>query len=179
MAQHESLHCPGPFTGALQGPQDGEDHNAELGAAAPERGASDGGGGRRAVPGGDGPGGASARALSGAGESGGCIREEGARPNAEGETGRSVAEDAARPEAEGETGRGSAENAARPGAGEGERTDGAALEQPAGRVERVDPVPEPEVARDEGAMTELVAMPVVMPAQLAVESVQPMVEMPE
>ena len=92
--------------------------------------------------------------------------EDAIRPGTEGETGRG---------AEGETGRGGEEDAARPGTGGEERTDGAASEQPIGQVERMDPVPKPMEARDEGAtVVESVVQLVLRPAPEAV----PVVETP-
>src|SRR6185503_3167132 len=68
-------------------------------------------------------------------------------------------------------------DATRPGTGGEERTDGAALEQPVGQVERGGPVPEPTEARDEGAtVVESVVKPVLRPAPEVVPVV-PVVEM--
>ena len=53
------------------------------------------------------------------------------------------------------------------------------MERPVGQVERVGPVPELEVARDEGAATEPAAMPAVMLVQPVVEPAQPVTEVPE
>ena len=61
------------------------------------------------------------------------------------------------------------ENAARLDAGEGRRTDGAALEQPTGRMEGGGPVPGSEEARDE----EMPAMEPVLQ-----QMVQPLPELP-
>ena len=169
MAQHEGPHCPGSFVGVHQSPQDGEVRDAGHGTVAPERGASVGGGDRRGGPGGDSLGAASSRAQLGVSDTGRHGAEDAIRPGTEGETGRG---------AEGETGRGGEEDAARPGTGGGERTDGAAPEQPVGQVERTGPAPEPTKARDEGAtVVESVVKPVLRPAPEVVPVV-PVLEMP-
>ena len=83
------------------------------------------------------------------------------------DAGGSVMEEEVRPSAEGEASQGDAEDAPRPDAGEGGRTYRSMTEWPVGQAERVDPIPEPEVVGDEGAITEPMAMPAVMPVQPA------------
>ena len=90
---------------------------------------------------------------------------EGVRPSAGGEAGRGGVEDAARPDGGG----GGKEGATRSSVCEERRTDGAAPEEPAGQVVVMGPVPELEVARDEGAAAEPAAMLAVVLVQAVVE----------